>query len=418
MMIPKTSPSRIFLVVLMLVGGFAIAPKSLQAQAPAPATVAPPASTPLPAQTQTPVKPAEAQTAEAEKKEETVSRFKPVPSYDLPQEEFEAKTRVFEQTPLRNEGMAYSLRIPKNWEQVKANDGTEADAAATTTNILSEVARFYGPSFLDSRTYFKINFSSLQQAITAENWFLNYAQQNSYPLQFMTVISEKKVEAFYVMVEGDTSYVVRSIAEINGNMVALLTYAAPEQKWRDESAMQDHVLRSFAFKEKVERQVEERRTYAFLDLLRFDYPASWRLLAPNIYSIEAMDAKIINSIDEKTVNGEIDVHVVSTELDTTLAEEVKTLQTAFEERGLFIGKMIEQPSKFKMNENIYFSRIEVYEANNKDKTLIDHEYWIGILIEDRYFYIVTMLTPARTSNFYVWATNAEAFETVVESLRP
>jgi hypothetical protein len=357
----------------------------------------------------------------AEVKEEKESLYQPVPPYEIPPEEFQAKTRVFEDTPNSYETMAYSLRIPKEWEQVKAKEKEEGDkdvVGESSRNILSEVVRFYGPSLLDARTYFTMTLYDLPQEITAENWLLNYAQQNSHPLQFMTVISEKKAEALYVTVEGDTSYVVRALAEMNGNMMAYLAYAIPEQKWKDERPFQDHVLRSFAFKEHLERQVEERRTYAFLDLLRFDYPSSWRLMAPSIYSIEAMDAKIINSIDEKIVKGEIDVHVVSTELDTTLAEEVKVLQKAFEGRGLVIGKLIDQPADFKSNDHIYFSRIEVYQANNKEKTLIDHEYWIGILMEDRYFYIVTMLTPARTIDFYTWATNTEAFETVIETLRP
>lgn len=369
---------------------------------------------PAPVQAQTQAVPSAA--------EEKESLYKPVPAYDLPQEEFESMSRVFEDTPDGFGSLAYTLRIPKDWEQVKAR--TEEDSAAadagggSSRNVLNDVVRFYGPSLLDSRTYFSISISDLPQQITAENWFLNYAQQHSYPLQFMTVISEKKVEALYVLVEGDTSYVVRAVAEINGNMMALIVYAVPEQKWKDERPLQDRVLRSFSFKQQMERQVEERRTYAFLDLLRFDYPISWRMMAPNIYSIEAMDTKIINSIDEKTIKGEIDVHVVSTELDTTLAEEVHALQSAFEARGLTIGKLIGKPANFQVNESIYFSRIEVYEANNKEKTLIDHEYWIGILMENRYFYIVTMLTPARTADFYTWATNTEAFETVVESLRP
>ncbi|HEY8189393.1 MAG TPA: hypothetical protein VIF12_01820, partial [Micavibrio sp.] len=122
--------------------------------------------------------------------------------------------------------------------------------------------------------------------------------------------------------------------------------------------------------------------------------------------------------DETTLNGEIDIHVVSTELDTTLAQEIKLVQKSIGDRGLVIGKLIEEPHEFKFSDHIYFSRIEVYAANDKDHALIDHEYWIGVLIEDRYFYIVTMLTPSRSADFYNWATNTEAFKAVVETLRP
>lgn len=404
-MIQKTPGRVVFMAGVM---GFILLamPLSAQAQDAAPAP-APAAST----ETEAPAR-------------DQDNLYQSVPQYEISKEDFEARTRPFADTPEGYATMAYTMRIPKDWEQVKSREkekegpyGDGGDAGAVTS-ILSEVVRFYGPSLLDSRTYFSMTVLRLPQQISARNWILNYAQQNSYPLQYMTVLSDKKVEILYVLVEGDTSYVVRALFEINGSMATLLTYAVPEPKWMEERPVQDYVLRSFKFNEYQERQVEERRTYAFLDLLRFDYPVSWKLMAPNIYSIEAMDAKIVNAFDEKNIRGEIDVHVVSTELDTTLAEEVQQLQKVFEKRGLVIGKLIDQPSSYKMHENIHFSRIEVYEANNAARTLIDHEYWVGILIEDRYFYIVTMLTPARKIDFYTWATNKEAFETVISSLRP
>lgn len=346
--------------------------------------------------------------------------LKPVPAYDMPKEEFEAKTREFKDTPAGDQYMAYSLRIPLDWQQAKASEDEQGGESlgGGAGNLFGEVARFYGPSLLDSRTYFTIQTAELSHDITARNWFLNYIFESGFTLQYMTEISDQKIEALYVQIKGDTSYVVRAVAAINGTRIIMLLYAVPEPKWMEERPLQDNVLRSFAFQNMAETIVEDRRTYAFLDLLRFDYPASWRLLAPNIFSVEEMEASILNSPDGKAIGGEIDVHVVSTELDTTLAQEVKKLQQKVEERGLLIGKLLDSPKKYDVHDHIYFSRVEIYEANDKNQTLIDHEYWIGVLMEDRYFYIVTMLTPARTADFYGWARNTEAFETVIESLRP
>lgn len=346
--------------------------------------------------------------------------LKPVPAYDMPKDEFEAKTREFEDTPAGDRYAAYSIRIPIEWQQAKATDEEKGGQSLSggSGNLFGEVARFYGPSLLDSRTYFAIQTAELAHDITARNWFLNYIFESGYTLQYMTEISDQKIEALYVEIKDDTSYVVRAIAAINGTRIVMLLYSVPEPKWMEERSMQDNVLRSFAFQNKVDMVIEDRRTYAFLDLLRFDYPSSWRLMAPNIFSVEEMEATILSSPDGKTVSGQIDVHVFSTELETTLAQEVKELQEVVEERGLIIGKLLETPTKFKVHDHIYFSRVEVYEANDKNQALIDHEYWIGVLMEDRYFYIVTMLTPARTADFYGWATNTEAFQSVIETLRP
>lgn len=40
------------------------------------------------------------------------------------------------------------------------------------------------------------------------------------------------------------------------------------------------------------------------------------------------------------------------------------------------------------------------------------------MVEDRYYYIVTMLTPGRKADFYTWALNTETFGSVIQSLMP
>ena len=40
-----------------------------------------------------------------------------------------------------------------------------------------------------------------------------------------------------------------------------------------------------------------------------------------------------------------------------------------------------------------------------------------MLVEDEYYYLIAMLTPARTNDFLTWARNAKAFERVAESIR-
>jgi hypothetical protein len=39
------------------------------------------------------------------------------------------------------------------------------------------------------------------------------------------------------------------------------------------------------------------------------------------------------------------------------------------------------------------------------------------MIEDRYYYIVSMITPGRNTEFVRWARNIEAYREVIESFR-
>lgn len=342
-------------------------------------------------------------------------KIKPVPEYEISKEELLSTTDEFSDMPFGDKYLAYKVRLPKGWTKRPSDVTTNADISK---KLLGEIARYYGPNAPDARSYLVIQAAELDYEITAKNWFMNYILSRGYTLQGMTTVSDKRIEALYVLLDKDQSYVVRTVGEVNGSRMILTMYFVPEARWQAEKVLQANAMKTFQFDSPEKVRVEQTRTYAFLDLLRFDYPASWRLLAPNIYSIEAMDAKIVNASDDSILNGEVDVHVVSTELDTTLAEEVKNVQKSLETKGLVIGKLIEQPQDYKIHDHVYFSRIEVYMANDPNKELVDYEYWIGVLMEDRYFYIVTMLTPARSTEFYVWARNTEAFKMLVQSLRP
>lgn len=342
-------------------------------------------------------------------------KIKLVPEYEISKEDLQAQTDEFADVPFGDKFLAYKVRLPKGWIKRQSDVTTNADISK---KLLGEIARYYGPNAPDARSYFVIQAAELDYEITAKNWFMNYILSRGYTLQGMTTVSDKRIEALYVMLDKDQSYVVRTVGEVNGSRMILAMYYVPEARWQAEKVLQAQAMKTFQFDSPEKVRVEQTRTYAFLDLLRFDYPASWRLLAPNIYSIEAMDAKIVNASDDSILNGEVDVHVVSTELDTTLAEEVKNVQKSLETKGLVIGKLIEQPQDYKIHDHVYFSRIEVYMANDPNKELVDYEYWIGVLMEDRYFYIITMLTPARNTEFYVWARNTEAFKMLVQSIRP
>ncbi len=363
-------------------------------------------------------------------------KIKDLPHYEgLTDAEFIDQSILIEEKPLEDKFLAYQLRLPKGWNKAGAGEKTfepnEDDYFAESVEdinskktkrlsrrILGKVAKYYGKMRVDSLSRLEIQALELDHEITARNWFFNYILSNGFSLEGLKVHSERRVEALYVLVEKDTAYIVRSLAEINGPRMIVVSYYVPDYHFEEEKVMQEKVIESFRFLSPEKSRIEITRTYSFLDMLKFDYPASWRLLAPNIYSIDDMDAKLISSHDEKTLNGEIKIHIISTELETTLAEEVKILTRDLKKIGLKAGELIEEPDFYEFHDHIFFSRVEVYETQNKNQSVQAYEYWLAVMAEDRYYYIITMLGPSRSADFYAWARNGEAFETVVESFRP
>jgi hypothetical protein len=357
-------------------------------------------------------------------------------SADLSEKDFLENTELISELPFDDKYLAYQIRLPYGWEKqqhtfnsagkknevVEENDDDIQKQKVGSDNdisrrILGEIARYYSPSRIYSRSRIVIKATALDHDISAQSWFISYVLQNGYTLKGLNVISDKRVEGAYITLNKDQSYLVRVIAEINGPRMVIINYYLPDKYFEEERAWQQRILHSFKFIQPEKAVVELKRTYSFLDLLQFDYPSSWRLHAPNIYSIDGMDAKLINTRNEQTLTGEISISVVSTDLDTSIGEEIGYAIEELNNKGLTIGDLIAEIKDYQFHDHIYYSKVEVYEAIDKQERFLDHEFWLTILVEDRYYYFIYMLTPGKDIDFYKWAGNVGAFKTVIESMR-
>ncbi len=320
---------------------------------------------------------------------------------EMSEDDFKKATNEIEEKPKGDRYLAFRIRLPKAWVRSgdKADSGSlvssEGGGVKLSRRLLGKIVKYYGTKTFAAPSRFEMQALNLDYQITAKNWFLGYVLSNGYTLQGMNVIDKNHVEASYIMVEDATSYVVRTVGIINGPRMVLASYYVPEAQWKKERAMQEYALKSFMFLDKEDEKIEVTRTFAFLDLLRFDYPASWRLLAPNISNIEEMDARLIKAKDTENLLGEISLRIISTEMETSLPQEVNYLKANIHSMGLEVGDLIETPSNY-TKPQVNFARIEVYkaQASANNTSLREHEYWLAILAEDRYYYIVSMITPS------------------------
>lgn len=339
-----------------------------------------------------------------------------MPYYDIPTGEFVFHTKMYDESPMDDRFLAYTIRLPKEWTR---SDVGDLRGLALGKNVLLDVTRFFGPLQIDSpRSSFVMRAGAGTHEMPAKNWFLHYVHSNGYILQAFRVISDDHVEGIFVQLIGDDTFIVRSVLRFNDNRMIMASYLVPEQRWEQEHKMQSAVMQSLKLTNPSPVQLEERDVHAFFELMRFDYPQSWSIRTPNIFSTQIMEASLINSPDGRRLDGEINFKVISNEIDTTLAHEVGEIQKKLEERGFSIEDMIPYKLEYKHNDFINFSRVEVYRASHKERGFQPHEYWVAVLGEDRFFYIVTMLTPSQEDDFYSWSRNAQAYSIVLETLRP
>ncbi len=353
-------------------------------------------------------------------KDVNLQKISKIPSFheELTEESFLQNSELHEEEPLGDRFLAYQVRLPRGWQRTTSAEqykGKQLEEAGLSQRILGQVARYVGPGRIDSISKFEIEALNLDHEVTARNWFMNEILARGFSLEGMQVESDKRVEALYVLVEADTAYVVRSVAEINGPRMIVASYYVPDNHWEEERAYQQRAIESFRFVSPEKSRIEMTRSYSFLDLLSFEYPSSWKLVAPNIFDIQGMEAKLVYSPNERILGGEMYISIISVEFEDMFYEEVAYLKERLNDMGLNLGELMEQPDNYVFNDHIYYGYVEVYRAYDPQGMKQEHEYWLAIMEEDRYLYLVTMLTPSRNNEFYGWARNEEAFKTVIES---
>lgn len=334
----------------------------------------------------------------------------------IPQAEFDAATQPIETTPYGDESLKFKIRLPKDWTAEAVAPSLKAPDMLSK-KVLGELVKYVSPPRLERRSYFIMEALEQTYEVSARNWLINYLIHDGYTINSLTEYSERAVEAMYVEVRGDMTYAVRARAFINGPRVIIARYFVPQEDFQDERTMQAQTMASLELLHHPQGGIETWKTFGFLDQSYFDYPVSWTVTAPLIKSIERMRATLYTGVKEDKPDGQIKVYAVSRLLDVALQDEIKSYRDkTIDIPGYTLGKRIETIES-PMHKDISFGKVEAYELNPSSVTMLKYELLFAVLQGEDYYYFVTLLTPARTYDFYLWSRNVRAFRVIVETMR-
>ena len=229
-----------------------------------------------------------------------------------------------------------------------------------------------------------------------------------------------------MLIEDSISYAVRSIARINGKNVLFAQHFVPIERWHDEKVIQAMMLQSFQAKTKIEADVEKMTQYQFLDLAEFEYPESWVLKSLPIRSIDRMRVELLKTStlsneygkEQKRLDGQIDVALVSIYASDTLEDEVERFRELLAEKDLIMGDVIETRDDFLFGDKYDFVDTQVYRVSGKSERLLEHELWLTIMSRGDYYYFVSLFTPSRDNDYFLWARNTETYKVIVGTIKP
>jgi hypothetical protein len=345
-------------------------------------------------------------------------------AYDfVPQADFEKATKVIEQkNPYDDSYLSYEMRVPKDWSK----NMQQAPIAASTgqrllsASVLSIIGKYVSTPKNLQRSTITVEAQEMGYEISAKNWFINFIINNGFSLSSLTEKSPQEVEALYVALEKDVTYVVRTRVIINGSRLIVARYYLPQENYEEEKVAQAQIMASFKLTKDTKERIEKQETYGFLDQSFFNYPKSWKLKEKSILSIERMSALLVQEILNEApavLEGHIKINVISRLLNTTLAQEIETFRKELKIPRYSVGDLIENID-YKYDPSIKVGKAQIYTLVPDDQVnMQSYEFLVTVMQGDDYYYITSLITPAREQDFYVWARNMEAARIINESMR-
>ncbi len=348
----------------------------------------------------------------------------PMPEIALiPQADFEAATQLYTETPFNDKALTFEMRIGKDWKKQR---DVSLSNAKIGTKILGELVRFYGPPVLDQRSHMTVQALKLDYKLTAEQWFIQYLLANSYTVQGIKTHDDNRVEALYVYVEKDVTYVVRAMVQLNGTRAVMAQYYVPSEIWEAEKQLQAQSIGSFRLLNKVEEVIEPMEKYHFLDISEFSHPVSWEIKSDPLMSIDRLKITLLSVASEeykqntkyKLLNGKITLSLVSYHDMTSIADEINKYKAEIKKSGMLIGEFIESKDDFKIRRNMLSIPVEVYECTDTGNEALGYELWFLLMESGDYYYFVTLLTPSRDEDYFMWSRNTQTLRVIAETITP
>jgi len=333
-----------------------------------------------------------------------------------PVEEFINSTKLIEEIPYDDQFLDYSIRLPKDFELSTSKLRFNNQAENVSKKVLGVVSRYVGEPRGYVRSSFVLEALELTYEISARNWFVNYVIKNGLSLEEVGEGNDTSIEAIYIEIIKNVTYIVRIKAIKNGPRMIMARYYLPQELYEEQKAMQSQVINSFKLKNTESNEIESLQSYAFLDQSYIKFPNSWQLDAPYIRSIDRMEARIFRNVKGNRLDGQIDIYLSRKEPDKKRSSEIEYYKEKAILEGYELGAFLET-KELDHSEDIKFAITEVYQLKSKRQDLLNYEMWFTLLENKEYYYFVTMYTPEKEISFAPWARNTEAYKILLKNVK-
>ncbi|HYD19227.1 MAG TPA: hypothetical protein VEF76_12190 [Patescibacteria group bacterium] len=329
---------------------------------------------------------------------------------------FAKETKAYGMMPYAKAELEYEIYIPKDWTEVEAYDTLQENNQA----ILSRIALYRSPMVSTLQMELEINALKLPHEISAKYWLRDYILKQGFsPEGEVIEHSTKSASAYYVLAGSPAapSSLEYIAARISGSWVLLATYRAPLPLRNYVKYLQKKTIDSFKVLYPKEEPIEDQKVFTLVDSIKFNYPVSWEVLAPDFRDMNRLTVSLQNKGLAKTVEGYVRILAVrrsrSTDFQTELDDQRKYFDNVM---NLKITKLVSSDKSAAYN-RFLFNRYEIYDVAPKKGTASAQEIHFLALGDKEWYVFMTLFTPKEQTNLYNWARNTQSFREIIKSVK-
>lgn len=331
---------------------------------------------------------------------------------DLSREQLSARfLRVEESKPYGNEALGYSLLLEKAWnlDPVKSSS-PDLDAVA-----LKPLGLFRGPQMAGANPYVLVQAIRLEKEITAADWLTHVSHSTGWELAEVSPAGVAFCDSLVEMVVEGREMWGRAAARIDGDRAFLLLAVGPSEVFEELAPVYGTAVSSFLVLQPARRQtVEERASHRVGDEVGFSFPASWEVRETKSPELRKSAIDLYSFIGME-LHGLVRVKVARSSAGATLEGELDHAHEELADANVIVGGLRAQSRPGLGNPRFREAVLRVHDARIEGNPA-PMEVWICGIDAKPHVVTVTLLVPARDSEFVSWAIGRRAFEIALETI--
>jgi len=333
----------------------------------------------------------------------------------MTKEYFDGHSELYEKDVPDEPLLSHQFRLPNGWTDISGKD----KALAFSSDVESILSKFAGLPNMYARSSFSVLVLSLARETELLHWYYNYMSSKGYSVVAMKAMEEGfRVEAESIKINVEATFVVRSVAILSGDKVVIAEYAVPDPFWEEQHDEALWSIASFYLPFKDDKTIEPRKEFSILDIVKFNYPASWSIRVPKLTVVDELSASSVSRNSRGELDGRIDSFFLASHVGGERQENYEAYKKKYKDIVSFtVGEHIEIVEGIDYHKTINAGRIDVFEAlspNGLNKT--GYEIWMALLESEIYDGYVFMNTVGRDVDFMTWSKNQKTFKIMVSSM--